>query len=201
MRHDLTETGYGVRLRPVTEADAAFIHNLRTHPANSAFIGDTAGGVDAQRAWIQRYFERPGDYYFLVERLDGTPVGTAGIYDLNQSGSSAEWGRWVLLPDSQAAAASLFLVYRLAFERLGLSEVTCKIVAENEKVIALHERTGMERVGFTDETVNILGRVHSQYLYRFPVTTWTKNRSRIESLARIGQVLMKQSQPAAEATP
>ena len=138
MRHDLRAEGFGIRLRPVSVEDAEFIHQLRCHPELENFIGPTVGGVEGQRVWIENYLSRSGDYYFCVERLDGTKVGTVGIYNIDEKNQTAEWGRWILLPGSQAAPASMHLLYRIAFEELGLKELTCTVVEDNSSVVTIH---------------------------------------------------------------
>src|SRR5262249_23599995 len=115
MRHDLRLDGPAFRLRPVTLDDAELIVALRTDPRLSQYIHRTSPDVGAQRDWLERYFARPDDYYFIVERRrDGVAEGTLGIYDLAGAPDArrAEWGRWVLRHGSLAAPESAWLVYR-----------------------------------------------------------------------------------------
>ena len=104
MQHTLTTEGFGVRLRPVRMEDAAFIVWLRNLAHAQGRVGDSAKDEAAQRAWLEAYFERPGDYYFLIESLTGKPLGAYGIYDV--ANGSAESGRWVIRPDVPAPVPS-----------------------------------------------------------------------------------------------
>src|SRR3990172_6577622 len=107
MRHEITLAGEAFRLRPLGFADARFVVELRTDPRVSRFINPTSPRVEDQLRWIEQYLARPGDYCFVVERLaTGSPEGMLGIYDEDAGRRSAEWGRWVLLPGSLAAAES-----------------------------------------------------------------------------------------------
>ncbi|SEN77673.1 Protein N-acetyltransferase, RimJ/RimL family [Roseovarius tolerans] len=146
MRHDITDSAAGITLRPVRLEDAADIVVLRSGPVQARFVHSISPLVEDQERWLTRYFERAGDYYFVVERShDQRFEGTVGLYDL--ADGRAEWGRWVLIPGSLAAPASALLVYRIAFETLQLSEVYCRTVAENKAVLSFHDACGVRRAG------------------------------------------------------
>jgi RimJ/RimL family protein N-acetyltransferase len=144
VRHDLCVQGHAFRLRPVEERDAAFIVDLRRRCGR--FLNRGAQTESDQLAWLADYFERAGDYYFVVESTsDGRREGLLALYHLDESRRSAEWGRWILEPSSNAAVESALLIYRCAFEKLGLERVSCRTLAENLQVIAFHESCGLER--------------------------------------------------------
>ncbi len=96
MHHALNEEGFGIRIRPVRMDDATFIVCLRHQEHARGRLGDSANDVAAQERWLENYFERAGDYYFIAETLHGFPVGTTSIY--GQSGDTAETGRFVVCP-------------------------------------------------------------------------------------------------------
>src|ERR1700679_3747895 len=108
MRHDIQSEGFGMRVRPVRMEDAAFIIWLRNLEHVRGRVGDSATSLAAQKAWMERYFERAGDYYFIVETGDGIPVGTHGLYDLE--GTAAEKGRHVIRPEVIAGVPAATLV-------------------------------------------------------------------------------------------
>ena len=70
MRHDLHIEGQAFRLRPVTADDGAAIVELRNQPDLSRFINPTSADPADQRAWLDEYHDRAGDYYFIVEGRD-----------------------------------------------------------------------------------------------------------------------------------
>ncbi|MDX2170996.1 MAG: GNAT family N-acetyltransferase [Deltaproteobacteria bacterium] len=146
MRHDLRREGPAFRLRPVTLDDADFIVALRTDPRLAQFLNRVSPDVAAQRDWLARYFERPDDYYFIVERrADGGAEGALGIYDLagDAGARRAEWGRWVLRHGSLAAPESAWLMYQLGFEALGLDLLYCRTLAANQRVVSFHAACGL----------------------------------------------------------
>jgi len=143
MRHELVIEGPGFRLRPVTDADAPLLLELRGDPELSRFLHPTPPVLSNQLSWLAAYYERAGDYYFVVERQrDGAAEGVVALYDLDETRSMAEWGRWILRRGSLAAVESAALVYRCAFDRLALARVYCRTVADNVRVVAFHDSCG-----------------------------------------------------------
>jgi RimJ/RimL family protein N-acetyltransferase len=137
--------GIAFRLRPVTIGDAAFIVELRTDPELSQFLHPISRLTSDQVEWLKRYFDRPHDYYFIIERKKtGEAEGTIGIYDLDPQAKAAEWGRWILRRNSMAALESAILIYRTAFEVLDLNMLYCRTVAENRQVVSFHSSFGLE---------------------------------------------------------
>jgi len=146
LRHDFVIEGHGYRLRPVTEQDTAFILSLRTDPILGRFLHKTSSDPAAHLQWLQLYHERPGDYYFVVEsRRANQPEGTISLYGIDSDENSAEWGRWVLQPGSLAAIESAALIFRFAFDQVGLDLVWSRTMVSNEKVLAFHDACGCER--------------------------------------------------------
>jgi RimJ/RimL family protein N-acetyltransferase len=142
---DLEISGYGYRLRTVQPEDASFIVALRTgSPDRMRYLHPLPPDISRQEEWIRRQSERPGDYYWVVERLrDGARDGTIGLYNLDPVGGSAEWGRWALREGSLAATESVLLVHRVAFARLALRSVYSLTVAENATVVSFHTSCGL----------------------------------------------------------
>lgn len=142
MKHRYSLEGYGYRLRPVRFSDAQFIIDTRhENEERNRYIHPTPLVLADQQDWLRRYMERDGDYYFVVEdRLDGTPQGLISFYDVE--GDRAEWGRWVIREGSLAAAESVLLIYRIAFEQAGLKELFCRTVQDNVRVVSFHTSIG-----------------------------------------------------------
>lgn len=181
MRHDLELTGHAFRLRPVELSDAAFIVELRARAG--AFLNPGASTVADQIAWLQAYFERSGDVYFVVERADRTRAeGLVGIYGIDEDRHTAEWGRWVLRPGSSAAVESALLVYRCAFERLALQHLRCCTLADNVKVVAFHDSSGLVRAP-APVTIEHGGRQVPGVLHTLARRDWESVRRRLEPLA------------------
>lgn len=96
VKHSIQAEGSGVRLRPVRMDDAGFIVWLRNLDYVKGKVGDSASDVAGQEKWLHSYFEREGDYYFIVETPSGIPLGTHSLYSVAEGG--AELGRWIIRP-------------------------------------------------------------------------------------------------------
>jgi RimJ/RimL family protein N-acetyltransferase len=196
LRHDLSVTGHAFRLRPVRLDDAQFIVDLRTDPERRAFIHPTSPDVKVQQNWLEKYFEREGDYYFIIERLsNGMPQreGTIGVYDVDRAGSSAEWGRWVVHPRSMAGLESAFLIYRACFEPpLSLSEVFARTAVANRTVIDFHDGSGLERVRLLPKFLNLEQGKTDAIEHRLTRQKWEEIKGNLEDkVRRVAQILTR----------
>ena len=138
-----------IRMRLVEEDDAKFILMLRLDSKYNKFLSGVVDDLKAQVDWIKKYKleEQAGlQFYFIIERLDGTPCGTVRIYDLRQD--SFCWGSWILNDDKTryAAIESAFLVYKFGFEGLGYEKSHFDVMKGNDRVISFHEKMGAEKV-------------------------------------------------------
>ncbi|HZR01624.1 MAG TPA: GNAT family N-acetyltransferase [Burkholderiales bacterium] len=180
MRHSLTARGLRFALRPVAEADAAFILQVRRgHP----FIARGAESLQQQREWLASYFDREHDYCFVVEDVStGEPHGLVGIYSIDRERNCAEWGRWVLRAGSPAACESALLVYTCAFNELGLAKVYCRTLAENAQVVSFHDSCGLERMAQAVE-VTVDGNPRLAVEHHLAREHWPIVRRRLAALA------------------
>lgn len=148
MFHEISIEGPAFRLRPIKDDDAAFVVQLRTDPSLNKFLHSTPLDAERQIAWLRDYYNRPNDYYFVIERRsNGVPEGVVSLYDIDPQTAHGEWGRWILKSNSLAAPESSWLIYRCAFEQIHLKSVYCRTVASNEAVVSFHDA-----VGFTSRT-------------------------------------------------
>jgi RimJ/RimL family protein N-acetyltransferase len=183
MNHSLTIAGYNTRLRPVRIGDAEFILRLRTMPHVLGTVGDTVPEVAEQRRWIESYFERPHDYYFIIESLQGQPWGTIGIYNFKET--SADWGRWIMLPGIMAALPSAVMVHKLAFENLALTELKGEVVSNNTKVLSFHRRFGGQEIGVARHSRMIQGKWADMVQFSMSRVQWPFAYQKLHSLAEV----------------
>lgn len=142
MKHRYSLEAYGYRLRPIKISDAPFIVQVRLEDRErNRFIHPIADDTAAQEIWLKQYFELEGDFYFVIEnRLTNQSEGLIAFY--NAEDGRAEWGRWVVKKGSLAAAESVYLLYRIAFEQAGLRELYCKTISANSSVVSFHTSIG-----------------------------------------------------------
>ena len=173
--------GRAFRLRPVAESDAPYIVNLRSRAGG--FLNSGAITAEQQSHWLERYFERGGDFYFVVETVDGKRrEGLVGLYDVRWPERTAEWGRWVLEAQSSAAVESALLVYRCAFGELALDRVRCRTLAANAKVVAFHDSCGLARVPGT-VMIDHDGQSHTAVEHVLWRRDWPPVMTRLDRLA------------------
>ena len=167
------------RLRPVTAEDAPFIVELRTDPLLNRYLHEISPRVEDQVAWIERYFERPEDYYFIIEDADSEePHGAIGIYDIEENAMGAQWGRWILKHGSMAALESAWLICETGFSKLGLASLSSRTLLDNPKVISFHDSFGASRVGVLEGHFVIAGEPKSVVEHRILHNEWPVLRSR-----------------------
>jgi hypothetical protein len=188
VRHELHREGPAFRLRPVVDEDAAYIVDLRAR--GGPYINRGATNVAAQRDWLTRYYEREGDFYFVVvSRRDARREGLVGIYDVRDGG--AEWGRFVLEPGSVAAVETALLVYDVAFYELALDRVCCRTLAANTHVVAFHDSCGLVRTP-GEVTITHHGAPARAIEHWMTRNAWRQTRERMDRLAaRIAATLSR----------
>lgn len=184
MRHDLSLQGAAFGLRPVRDEDAGFIVGLRSDPELGRWLNPTSPNVSDQLAWLARYYERPGDCYFVIERLStGAAEGLIGIYDIE--GGEAEWGRWLLKPGSLAAVESAALIYRCAFDALRLDAVCCRTLAANERVVSFHDSCGIAERRVLPGHVELRGERLDAVEHRLTRAAWPAVDAKLTQLAQL----------------
>jgi RimJ/RimL family protein N-acetyltransferase len=189
MNHSVTTEGFGVRLRPVRAEDAPFIVWLRNLDHARGRIGDTVDEA-GQRAWLEKYFAREGDYYFVIETAGGIAVGAYGIYEVR--GKSAESGRWVIRTDVPAAIPSAMLAFQTAFETLALEELRVSTVATNHLVLSLNKKFGFRQTGITPNAQVINGRPVDLVHFLLDAKDWPKVFDKLGPLAKLAEAQVRE---------
>jgi RimJ/RimL family protein N-acetyltransferase len=175
LRHEIIVEGKTFRLRPVSIEDSEFIIEVRSDPRRSRFIHPTSPRASDQHQWLEKYYERSGDYYFIVEDLrTGEREGAIAIYDLDEAKKCAEWGRWVMKHGSVAAVESAVLIYQVAFAVLNLEMVYCHTVIQNTQVFQFHKTFGLTTAAILPNYYEFDGRFFDVYEQRITRPEWEK---------------------------
>ncbi|MGO9417151.1 MAG: GNAT family N-acetyltransferase [Syntrophobacteraceae bacterium] len=193
MDHAITAEKFGVRLRPVQLQDAGFIVNLRNSPHALGFVGDSAQTEASQRDWLNEYFVRPGDYYFIIELAGNRQmVGTIGIYDIRDG--SGESGRLIILPGILAAPASYWLIYHVSFDILGLDVVRGTTLESNKQVISFNKKIGIHFTGASKPRI-IAGKPVNMVERRATRAEWPLISANLTRYALIAEKFLTQDDP------
>ena len=161
-RHLGPQEGRFVRLRPLVESDDAITLAWRSSE-RAQLLNDGATTIADQRAWIA---DRGVDELnFIIEKVDGTPVGMISLVNIDLREGSAEPARFLIGEERTcrgipAAAEALSLLYALAFDQLRLTSLYGYVVEDNTLMIKWHRYFGMRTLGVGPETVTIGGQSH-----------------------------------------
>jgi RimJ/RimL family protein N-acetyltransferase len=193
MQHEIVLEGRAFRLRPVALPDAAFIADLRSSAdSRLKYVHRVDPDPTAQEMWLNEYFDRPGDYYWMVERTsDGRPEGTVSLYNLDESQQTAEWGRWVLRDGSLAAVESSLLVYSAGLDLLNLASVYCLTVADNAGVISFHDSSGAKREALLKNHFSLDGKRFDALRHRVTRAAFPAVKNRLERLSAMVAAKLK----------
>jgi RimJ/RimL family protein N-acetyltransferase len=186
MKHDVILEGHAFRLRPITDEDAVRIVELRSNPTLNRYLHAGPVLVEDQLAWLARYYDRHGDYYFAVERIaDHRFEGLVAIYDIDTCTKSGEWGRWILRQGSLAAVESVWLIYRAGLDRLGLEHIMCRTVADNVRVVSFHDSCGITGRRLLPKHFTLDGCVYDAIEHRLDRKAWVVIEPNLNKLARL----------------
>ena len=140
MYYEKTIRGMTVRLRAVEESDAEVTYLMRTDPEKNTYIHKVCGTVEDQRRYIERQRKKEGDYLFLVEDLEGRPIGMRGIYD--HKGDTAESGRTIGYGNPYQNMEALLLGFDFAFDVLGVRDLYMDAMADNKPIRSIQKKIG-----------------------------------------------------------
>ncbi|SFV13495.1 GNAT family N-acetyltransferase [Pseudoduganella namucuonensis] len=144
-----TLEGEFVNLRPLRVADAEITLSWR-RAQRARFLNAGAASVEQQAAWIAG---RPAsEYNFIIELKNGRPIGMLSLTGIDLANRHGEPGRF-LIGDEEgakgvpAAVEAMKLLYKLAFEDLGLVRVCGIIAANNTLMVKWQKYLGMKEEG------------------------------------------------------
>lgn len=187
MKHDYIVEGFAYRLRPVAIEDAEFIVDVRLKDADrNRYINPISPDPEEQRNWLKKYFETPGDWYFVIENLKTQqPEGLIGVYGFDPEKNMAEWGRWVIYADSLCATESAYLIYEFAFNYLKLDKLYCNTLVDNENVVSFHDSFGATRTGVVSDHACINFISCDAQVHEITAAQWPDLKARHSKMCRM----------------
>lgn len=132
--------GKYVYLKSVTVDDAEFTLSLRQNPILTRYLPKLDITLEQQKLWITSQREKEGDYFFVAKTFDDISIGTVSIYEIQ--GGSSESGRLALIGDPLQNTEASLLLFRFAFDILGLKKVTGYIVDGNKRADRFNKQFG-----------------------------------------------------------
>ena len=136
--------GKTVRLRSVEERDAEVTFKMRHDPEKARFVRPSQGTVEGQREYIRKQRETPGDYLFIIEDLQGNPIGMKGVYDFNSEKNQIETGRFIGYGSQVQNIEALMLSVDFAFDILKVDKVVMSALENNNVMLGIQKKFGVE---------------------------------------------------------
>jgi len=148
--------GPNLILRLIESEDADYVQNLRTDPTYNRHLSEVRGTVEDQRRWIEEYKARETEgreFYYVIERKVGTRCGLVRLYDIGAE--SFTWGSWILDANKprKAALESALLIYRVAFDLIGLRRAEFDVRRDNKCTLLFHRRFGAKETHTNEQDV------------------------------------------------
>ena len=147
------------------------IVDLRNDPRLNEFIHHDPLNVEAQERFLDAELDRRDGFNFAI-LVDGCFAGTTAL--MNVRSGTAEYGRFVMSegPLRRFAPAATLGCLSFGFEILGLEEVYCRIIRENQRVRQFHERMGWNRASRYGREVPFHGARRVLVGYSVNVSAW-----------------------------
>lgn len=122
--------GKYVKLRSIDSSDAEFSLSIRQDKKKTRFLHTVDNNLNNQIKWIENQRKANNDYFFIVETIDNKPIGTIGIYDIEDK--VGHYGRILSIGDPFQTFEANMLAVKWAYEFLGLDELYGDVEVENK---------------------------------------------------------------------
>lgn len=144
MVYDGIIEGKTVRLRSVEERDAEITYKMRNDPEKARFVRPSKSTVEGQRDYIKNQRTVPDDYLFVIEDLQGNPIGMKGVYNFNRDKNEVETGRFIGYGSQVQNIEALLLSFDFAFEVMKVDRIVMSALENNHVMLGIQRRFGVE---------------------------------------------------------
>ncbi len=144
--------GKKVQIRLLEASDLEQIAKWRNQSRVAKwFFNAMPFALSEQERWYQGYLNDPAQRMFIVENLEGGPIGTLALVNIDQRNQSAELGRIVIGEDDYLGNGfcgdAIRALLRFSFNEMNLNRVYAEVLGDNDTALALYERCGFKREG------------------------------------------------------
>lgn len=103
-----------------------------------------------QEAYLKNYLSKNDEYYFIIAKLENTPLGTIRIYDMSEDFFTS--GSWLMVDEAttEQVLEGNFLMLNFAHKALKYKTFKFDVRKANKKVIAFHKAMGAKIVSQND---------------------------------------------------
>lgn len=141
--------GEYINLRPLSVLDAELTLSWRM-AERSRNLNPVKSNLDDQRNWIK---DRPAsEMNFVIELKNNDPVGMLSLVNIDLVNRHAETGRFLIGDEAAvkgvpAAVEAMKLLYKVAFDEIGLLRIYGTIASDNIRMIKWQKYLGMKEEG------------------------------------------------------
>lgn len=135
-------TGKTIRMRAMEESDAEVTFKMRNDPEKTRFLNPPPESVEAQRIYIAKQRESVDGYYFIIEDLEGNPIGMKALSDYCPETKTVESGRFIGFGSQIQHIEALIMGFDFAFDVLGVDKVLMTVIENNKAMYSLQQRLG-----------------------------------------------------------
>lgn len=149
MKHNYILNSKRLKLRQVKPDDLKYLMNWRNQDTIKKWFFSTDLITKKQQLdWYAKYLKDNTDIMFILERQEypNTPIGTAGLYQIDSLNHSAEFGR--LMIGNQAALGkglgkeSTEIICCFALNDLNLDKIYLEVFKKNKKAVKIYDQLG-----------------------------------------------------------
>ena len=145
--YDKVLVGRTIKMRSMEETDAEITYKMRNDPEKSKFLNAPPKSAEEQRNYIAKQRRTPGDYYFMIEDLNGKPIGMKALTNYRPKEKIIESGRFMGFGNQVQHLEALMMGFDFAFEVLKVDKVEMTVIENNENMHSLQVRMGAKETG------------------------------------------------------
>lgn len=134
--------GKTIKMRAMEERDAEITFEMRKDPEKSKFLNSPPQSVEDQRRYIEKQRNTVGDYYFIIEDLDGNPIGMKAFSNYCPERKIVESGRFMGFGSQIQHIEALIIGFDFAFDVLGVDKVLMTVIEKNKSMHSLQQKMG-----------------------------------------------------------
>jgi RimJ/RimL family protein N-acetyltransferase len=163
--------GKRVKLRQLERKHFPLVLKWRNDPEIMKHFFEAAPiSEEQQNRWFDKELTTGNfNWVIVADMLEGGAyaepqiVGTVGMYGIDYRNRKCSWGRLILDPVCRGRKMGIeteLLVYKYAFEHLGMNKVYGEALVSNETILKIHEKTGNVVEGVLKQHVYKDGKFH-----------------------------------------
>ncbi len=151
------------------------------NPENNQFLHyDIPLSIEKTEIWFDSHLGDTTRYDAVIE-VDGVPVGTIGLLNIDYKNSKAEYyiamGETIFKGKGVAKQASKLLL-KYGFEELELNRIFLFTEIDNTGAQKLFEQIGFIKEGILKQDIFSRGKYVDRYTYGYLKKDWEKNKLR-----------------------